>query len=432
MSYTAFQALVRRDLRLFFQDRRAVTMSFVAPIVIGSFFGYIFGSATQDRPPSKIEVAVVDQDNSEVSRKLTAALAADAALEVKSRPLEAARESVRGGKTTVAAVLPPGFAERAGKAFFRGNDKPEIQLLYDPSHSTEMQVVRGVLTQHVMEVVSRETMSGPSSQRLLDDALRDVDKAPGLKPADQAALRRMLQGVGEWNQRQNANPQAQASSGLSMPYTVSQEAVTARQGVQYNSMAHSFAGMCVQFILFMGIDAGMVVLQQRRSGLWKRLQAAPLSRYVIIGSRAASAAIVAMVIMLTVFSFARVVFGVRIEGSFPGFLGVCVAFAMMTATFGLLVAVLGKTPEATRGIAILVTLILVMLGGSWVPAFIFPQWLQRVSFAVPTRWAVDGLDAMVWRGSGFDAAVGPIAALLAFAALFGVIAVWRFRWESEG
>ena len=49
MSYTAFQALVRRDLRLFFQDRRAVTMSFVAPIVIASFFGYIFGGAAQDR-----------------------------------------------------------------------------------------------------------------------------------------------------------------------------------------------------------------------------------------------------------------------------------------------------------------------------------------------------------------------------------------------
>jgi ABC-2 type transport system permease protein len=339
---------------------------------------------------------------------------------------------VRGGKTTVAAVIPPGFAERAGKSFFRGGDKPEIQLLYDPSHSTEMQVVRGVLMQHVMEVVSRETLGGPGSQRLLDDALRDLDQSQGMKPADQAALRRMLEGVGEWNQRQNANPRAQANSGFSMPYTVSLEAVTARQGVKYNSMAHSFAGMCVQFILFMGIDAGMVVLYQRRSGLWKRLQAAPLSRYTIIGSRAASAGVIAMVIMLTVFGFARVVFGVKIEGSFAGFLGVCVAFAIMTATFGLLIAVLGKTPEATRGIAILVTLILVMLGGSWVPAFIFPQWLQKASFAVPTRWAVDGLDAMVWRGSGFDAALGPIAALLAFAAVFGAIAVWRFRWESEG
>jgi ABC-2 type transport system permease protein len=432
MSYTAFQALVRRDLRLFFQDKRAVTMSFVAPIAIAAFFGYIFGGVADDRPASKIALAVVNQDDSEVSRKVIAALAADAALDVKSRGLEEARELVRGGKTTVAAVIPPGFAERAGKSFFRGGDKPEIQLLYDPSHATEVQVVRGVLMQHVMEIVSRETMGGPGSERVLDDAPRDLDQSQGMKPADQAALRRMLQGVGEWNQRRNANPQAQANAGFSMPYTMITEAVTARQGVKYNSMAHSFAGMCVQFILFMGIDAGMVVLYQRRSGLWKRLQAAPLSRYTIIGSRAASAAIVAMVIMLVVFGFARVVFGVRIEGSFAGFLGVCLAFAIMTATFGLLVAVLGKTPEATRGIAILVTLILVMLGGSWVPAFIFPQWLQKASFAVPTRWAVDGLDAMVWRGSGFDAALGPIVALLAFAALFGAIAVWRFRWESEG
>ena len=431
MSYTAFQALVRRDLRLFFQDKRAVTMSFVAPIVIGSFFGYIFGGAAQDRPASKIAVAVVDGDNSDVSRKVTAALGADAALEVKSRALEEAREAVRGGRTTVAVVIPPGFADGAGKALFRRMEKPQIQLLYDPSHSAELQMVRGVLMQHVMEVVSQDSFGGASSQRLMDDALRDLNQS-GMKPADQAALRRMLQGVGEWNQRQKADPQAQATSGFSMPYTVSQEAVTARRGVPYNSMAHSFAGMCVQFILFMGIDAGMVVLYQRRSGLWKRLQAAPLSRYVIIGSRATSAAIVAMVIMLVVFGFARVVFGVRIEGSFAGFLGVCVAFAIMTATFGLLVAVLGKTPEATRGIAILVTLILVMLGGSWVPAFLFPQWLQKATFAVPTRWAVDGLDAMIWRGSGFDAAVGPMGALLAFAAVFGAIAVWRFRWEVEG
>ena len=139
-----------------------------------------------------------------------------------------------------------------------------------------------------------------------------------------------------------------------------------------------------------------------------------------------------MIIMLAVFGFARLAFGVRIDGSFPGFLGVCVAFAIMTASFGLLVAVLGKTPEASRGIAILVTLLLVMLGGSWVPAFIFPQWLQKVSFAVPTRWAVDGLDGLIWRGWNFQDALAPIGALLAFAALFGAVAVWRFTWEVEG
>jgi ABC-2 type transport system permease protein len=151
----------------------------------------------------------------------------------------------------------------------------------------------------------------------------------------------------------------------------------------------------------------------------------------VIASRAASAAIIAMLILAVVFTFARLVFGVKIEGSLAGFAGVCAAFAIMTAAFGLLIAMIGKTPEGTRGISILVTLILVMLGGSWAPTFIFPQWLQKITVAIPTRWAVDGFDAMIWRGLDFSAALGPIGALLGFAVLFGAIAVWRFRWEAE-
>jgi len=422
MKITAFLALVRRDLRLFFMDRRAVVMSFAAPILIASFFGYLFGGVTKENA-TKINVAAVDQDNSEISRQVIAALAANQSFDVKSREFDQARERVRSGKDSVALVFAKGFGEHAPQALFRPTERPEIQLLFDPSHATEVQVVRGMLTQHVMEVVSRQTMSGTYT----DSALRDIDRATGLSTADKSALRSMLTEVSKWNQRQQASGGAGGS--FNLPYTLREEAITAHKGTPYNSMAHSFAGMCVQFILFMGIDTGMVMLYQRRSGLWKRLRAAPLSRFVLIGSRATSSALIAMLIMLVVFGFARAVFGVKIEGSLPGFVGVCAGFALMTAAFGLLVAVVGKTPEATRGIAILVTLMLVMLGGSWVPTFIFPQWLQKLTVAIPTRWAVDGLDGMIWRGLDFNAALWPIGALLGFALAFGAIAVWRFRWE---
>jgi ABC-2 type transport system permease protein len=430
MSWTAFTALVRRDLRLFFLDKRAMTMSFAAPIVIGSFFGYLFGNAAS-RPASKIQVAVVDQDNSPVTQKIAAALGADAMVEVTAREFDAAQSSVRAGKTTVAAVIPKGFSEAAARAFFRGSEKPQIELLYDPSHAAEVGMVRGILTQHVMEIVSREAMTGPGSAKLVDDALRDVNASSGMNGADRKVLVDMLQGVGNWNRRLRSNTEpAGGTGGFSMPYSVKEEAVTARKGVAYNGMAHSFAGMSVQFILFMGIDAGLIVLMQRRTGMWKRLQAAPISRWTVIASRAASAALIAMIILTVVFTFARLAWGVKIEGSFAGFAGVCAAFSIMTASFGLLIAVLGRTPEGARGISILVTLILVMLGGSWVPSFLFPDWLQRIGFLIPTRWAVDGLDGTIWRGFTLSAALAPIGALLGFAALFGLIAVWRFKWEA--
>jgi ABC-2 type transport system permease protein len=432
MSWTAFTALVRRDLRLFFMDRRQVMMSFAAPILIGSFFGYLFGNVS-DRPPSKIPVGFVDQDGGPIIRKIAESLSKDPVLEIKPYAIEEARASVRSGKTTVAAVIPKSFGDAAARAFLRGANKPEIQFLYDPSHGADVSMVRGIMMQHVMEVVSSEAMSGDTSSRLMEEALRDVQSARGMNPADQKALLGMLQGVGQWNQRLRASAGAGGTAnrgGFSMPYTVKEEAVTARKGVTYNSMAHSFAGMSVQFILFMGVDAGMIVLLQRRTGMWKRLQAAPLSRWTVIASRATSAAIASMLILTVVFTFARIVWNVRIEGSFAGFAGVCASFSIMTAMFGLLIAVLGKTPEGARGISILVTLLLVMLGGSWVPAFLFPQWLQQISFLIPTRWAVDGLDGTIWRGFTFEQSLPAAGALLGFAVLFGLVAVWRFRWEA--
>ena len=110
--------------------------------------------------------------------------------------------------------------------------------------------------------------------------------------------------------------------------------------------------------------------------------------------------------------------------------GVVLAFSVLAATFGLLIAALGRTPETTRGIAIVATLLLVMLGGAWVPTFVFPDWLQSATLAVPTRWAIDGLEAMTWRGLGMEAALAPVAVMLAFSAAFGWIAVRRFDREE--
>jgi len=52
----AFRALIKRDLRLFFSDRRAVLISFVAPICIASFFGYIFGGGRGSDDAARVPV----------------------------------------------------------------------------------------------------------------------------------------------------------------------------------------------------------------------------------------------------------------------------------------------------------------------------------------------------------------------------------------
>jgi ABC-2 type transport system permease protein len=431
MPITPLVAMVRKDLQLFFSDRRAVIMSFAVPIAIASFFGAIFsGSSNRNTETAKIPVVIVDQDNSVISSGIMASAKADRTFALTTATAEVAREQVRRGKTTVGVIIPKGFGDAAGKAFFSGADKPQLELLYDPSHSMELAMVRGIFTQHVMQAVSREMFTGSSGKKVVDDTLKDLEKT-GMPPDQQKNLRDMLTSVQTFYNRQGGGTAAaERVPGMTMPYDVHEEAVTARANVAYNGYAHSFAGMGIQFLLFAAASLGIEVLLERQRGLWRRLRSAPVSKLTLLAGKALSMTIVSLMTLLVSFGFAMVVFKVHIDGSVIGFFSVALACSLMAATFGLLIAALGQTPQAARGVSTFAVLLMVMLGGAWVPTFIFPAWLQQVTVVVPARWAVDGLDAMTWRGIGLSGAVGPTVALLGFAAVFGFIAVTRFRWEE--
>jgi len=429
----AFIALVSKDLKLFFTDRRAVVMSLVAPIAIGSFFGYIFSGDGDRTEIGRVQVLIVDEDRSPISQDLVAQLKADATLEVTlATPIEA-REAVRRAKAAVAVELPPRFGADAARAFFGGGarKKAEVRLLYDPSRATEASMVQGILVGHVMQSVSKEMFTGPTGRAAIGDALTQLERDTTMRPDERGALQDLLRGAGRWNDTSRAASSGGAGRGLTIPFDVKKEAMTSRRGVPYNGYAHSFAGMGVQFILFMAIEMGLGLLLQQRDGLWRRLRAAPLSRGVLLGARSVSTALQSLFILFFMFLFARIVFGVRVDGSLAGFIGIAVAFSLMTASFGLLIAGLGRTPDGTRALSIVATLVLVMLGGAWVPTFVFPQWLQKLTVVVPTRWAIDGLDATTWRGLGFSSVAWPIVFLLGTAVMCGSLAVARFRWDAD-
>jgi ABC-2 type transport system permease protein len=382
MNYTAIRALVRNDLRIFLTDRRALIIGVLVPILIAAFFGYVFGGNGGAQETGKIPIAVVDEDQSSVSRGITAALTEESMLAVQSLTRARAEEQVRAGKVQVAVILPKDFASNATQALIGGATKPESELLIDPSQSMSGRVVEGMFAQYGMQEISKEAFRGGPAHA------------------------------------------------LALPFRIVTTKVTSAQNVPYNGYAHSFAGMTVQFILFTGIDAGVLLLLTRDRGIWQRLRSAPLSKSQFLLARTLATLLISLFQFSAVYIVAIVIFRVRIGGSFIGFAALAVAFCLLNATFGLMLASIGRSAAATRGIAILATLLLVMIGGAWVPSFVFPKWLQQASLAAPTRWAVDGLDAVTWRGLSLNAAILPVIVLSTTALLFLAIAIWRFRWEE--
>jgi ABC-2 type transport system permease protein len=330
MNSTAIRSLIRNDMRLYFTDRRAVIVGVLVPILIAAFFGYIFSGSGQSKDQGKIPIAIVDEDQSNVSRAITADLATDPLLQVSALDRDAAREQVKSGKQNAAAVFPQGFGEQTTKSLFSGANKPQVELLVDPSQSTGARLIEGLLAQYSMQEISREAFSGAYGRKAIDRHQIDSGAEPGSTTSTRASS------------------SEQRNFSLSIPYTVASTLVTARDNPPYNSYAHSFAGMAVQFILFAGIDAGVVLLLTRQRGIWLRLRSAPLSSGEFMLARALATTLVGLFQIAVIYLAASLVFKVRIEGSWPGFIAVGISFCLLNATFGLTLATLGHDNPRSR------------------------------------------------------------------------------------
>ncbi|WP_159075056.1 ABC transporter permease, partial [Providencia alcalifaciens] len=133
---------------LHFSNRRAVLMSIVAPILIAAFFGSLFGGNAK---PAGIAVGVVDLDHSPLSERVVAALQAESTLKTTVTDEASALAQVRAGTLRAVAILPAGLGRQAPGAMFGRGDKPEIALHYDPSQSSALAIVRGLLAQTLMQ-----------------------------------------------------------------------------------------------------------------------------------------------------------------------------------------------------------------------------------------------------------------------------------------
>ena len=103
------------------RDYVALALTFVLPIVFFSIFAGVFGNMAGGGGMSDVEIAVVDEDGSDSSRRIVEALQNEDSLDVRLGPVDdpgvrydrdQAEALVRGGDVYVAIIFPEGFGIR--------------------------------------------------------------------------------------------------------------------------------------------------------------------------------------------------------------------------------------------------------------------------------------------------------------------------------
>ncbi|VTR99859.1 ABC-2 type transporter OS=Fimbriimonas ginsengisoli Gsoil 348 GN=OP10G_4703 PE=4 SV=1: ABC2_membrane_3 [Gemmata massiliana] len=376
--------LARKDWWLFWADRRAAALCFIVPVLLASAFGTIF-SRPVSGTATKLPVVIVIEDDGPFTRHVADELLASPRLDVKEVTRSEAESAVAARKI-VAVVLPTGFEHLKNWQPGVTTEQPELLLLCHPNATAERQMAQGIVTEAVMKRVTRE-------------AFRDV-----LKDGTEETL--------------------------APPFKI--ETVTAAPfaGAQFNSYAHSFCGMTLQYLLFWGMESGLLLLRERSRSVWTRVRAAAVPLSCVIAGKALATGMIALLQVLVTFGVGYLAFGVKIDGSLIGFVLLAVVACGLAASTGLLVAALGGTEARARNISILVILGVSMLGGLWVPAFLLPGWARDISLVLPTTWALRGFETATWQAGGFWAVVPSIVVVAGCTVLLLTIAALRLRFAE--
>jgi len=176
------------------------------------------------------------------------------------------------------------------------------------------------------------------------------------------------------------------------------------------------------------ILAGAAVIREREHGTMDHLLAMPLSPFQIAMSKIlANGLIITIAVAASLYLVVKFVLGVPIAGSIPLFMLGVVLYLFFATAIGIFLGTVTNSMPQLGLLFMLVFLPMNMLSGSNTPLESMPIWLGQVMQFSPSTHFVSFAQAILYRGAGFSLVWPQFFAVGMVAGLFLGLALWRFR-----
>jgi len=352
------------------RDRLTYALILAVPVLQMLLFGYAINT-----DPRHLPTALLIQENSVFARSIVTNLANSSYFDIvrQARTPEELEQLVRTGEVQFAITIPGDFTRR---------------------------VVRGERAQILVEADATDPTATGS-------ALAALAQLP------QEALRHDLQGAVA------RPPDAAPPFEVVIHRRYNPENVTA-----YN-IVPGLLGVVLTLTLVMMTAVGVTREQER--GTMESLLATPVQPLEVMIGKLAPFVIVGLIQTMIILSVARFLFGVPMEGGWPGLILGTILFIIGSLGLGFLISTLTRTQLQAMQLSVFYLLPSILLSGFMFPFRGMPLWAQWLGTMIPVTHFLRIVRGALLKGQDF-ADMGPsLLALAVFVCTVAALALARYR-----
>lgn len=367
------EMLVKEFIQVF-RDTRTRTLLFVPPVIQMLIFGY---AATLE--VRHIPIAVLDYDNSQVSRELISRFTASPYFDVRAY-LNDRREIgdlIDRGEVAVALQINGGFAQD-----LRKGQTARLQVIVDSSNSNTALIAVGYINQ----IAARFAQEFQRMQ-----LLRTSPFAPSQVPSIVLERRPLF-------------------------------------NVNFDSQWFFVPGVIGNLILVMVVSlTAFAVVREREIGTLEQIMVTPIGRLEFILGKTLPFFLIGLFDTALVSLVGTFWFGVPFRGSIDVLAIGSILFILCMLGIGLFISTISMTQQQAMVSGFFFTMPAITFSGFGTPISSMPEWLQTLTYLNPLRHFLEVLRGVYLKGVGLDVLWPQMVAMGLLGSIMLAISVARFQ-----
>jgi ABC-2 type transport system permease protein len=380
------------------RNRGTLVLAFVLPPIVYVLFAAIFSATAGD--DLKLRLVIFDAAQTDNTLRLIADIEADGAFRKAVREPTSPHELSEMIKLDEADV---GLLLRDDPAKANGADaKAPLLVIGDAAKAVAAPIAMGqiqrIIAERMPDVAYRRTFAE------IEQSF--VPLEPQQKARVDAILKQMRTDV--MDDKKSEDTQGGP--------VIARETIKGR-AIANPSVVYYAGATAMMFLLFASLQGAMQLIDERQSGVMDRVLSGMHSGFVLVAGKFLFLMAQGILQVSLIFAAAALIYKVDVLDVLPAWIIITVAGAALAAACGLAMSAACRTRQQAQTLSTFIILILSAVGGSMVPRFMMPEWLQKASWASPNAWVIEAYHGLLWRGAAIQEVLWLVAPTMIFAAL---------------